>query len=107
MSKDVPEDRRRSKEREINKTTRREIKVRKMGLKITEINNNNNKEYDKSKIKAEIRCKKHSQEMKKGTNKWVKKQSTKEGKKEDTKEGRMLIRKVIPAGTNTSRTFYR
>jgi hypothetical protein len=47
MSKDVPEDRRRGKEREINKTTSREIKVRKIGLKMTEINNNNNKEYDK------------------------------------------------------------
>jgi hypothetical protein len=45
--------------------------------------------------------------MKKGTNKGLKNESTKEGKKEDTKEGRMLICKVIPAGTNTRRTFYR
>jgi len=59
------------------------------------------------KIKAGIRWKKQSQETKKGTNKRVKKESTKEGKKEDTKEGRMLIRKVIPAATNTRRTFYR
>jgi hypothetical protein len=45
--------------------------------------------------------------MKKETNKGVKKESTKEGKKEDKKEGRMLIRKAIPTGTNTRRTFYR
>jgi hypothetical protein len=30
MRKDVPKDRRRGKEREINKTTSREIKVRKL-----------------------------------------------------------------------------
>jgi hypothetical protein len=38
MRKDVPKDRKRGKEREINKTTSREIKVRKIGLKMTEIN---------------------------------------------------------------------
>lgn len=48
-----------------------------------------------------------TQEMKKRTNKGVKKESTKEGKKEDMKEGRMLISKVILAGTNTRPTFYR
>lgn len=37
MIKDVPKDRR-GKAREINKTTCREIKVRKTGLKMTEIN---------------------------------------------------------------------
>jgi hypothetical protein len=38
MRKDVPTDRRRGKEREINKVTSREIKVRKIGLKMTVIN---------------------------------------------------------------------
>jgi len=65
------------------------------------------KDKSKIKIKAGIRCKKHNQEMKKGTDKGAKKESTKEGKRKDRKEGRMLICKVIPAGTNTRRTFYR
>jgi hypothetical protein len=34
------------------------------------------KDKTKIKIKAGIRCKKHSQEMKKGTNKGLKKEST-------------------------------
>lgn len=36
MRKEVPKDRRRGKERKIKKTKSRQIKVRKIGLKMTE-----------------------------------------------------------------------